>query len=408
MASSAYPSVLCKWLCLSVIAIVLSACGGGGGSSAMNGGGSCAGSAYGGNCPPPPPPTLQATFDAIQQNVFTPICTACHVGASAPQGLRLDVTNSYALLVGVASAEQPALQRVRPGDPDNSYLIQKLEGTAAVGGQMPLGGTPLTQADIDVIRQWITDGAQPPMPAATPIRVSSLSPLPDSTVQDLPSAVTIVFDRDLDASTVDSTTVIVERSGGDGTFGDGNEIILTGVVSVPTTNPRTTVIDLSGIASVPDTYRIRVVGTGPAVVQDLDANALDGEFGGTFPSGDGVPGGNFEATFSVAGAQPTLQTIQANVFTPICSTCHDGSTATLPGSMDLTSQAASFASLVGVASVEDPAFQRVAPNDPDNSYLIQKLEGTASTGAQMPFGGPALDQATIDMIRAWISGGAAL
>lgn len=406
MASSARPSVFFRCLCLSAIAIALTACGGGGGGgSSTSGGGTCTGSDYSDNCPPP---TLQATFDSIQQNVFTPICTACHVGASAPQGLRLDEANSYALLVGVASAEQPALQRVRPSDPDNSYLIQKLEGTAAVGGQMPLNGTPLSRAQIDVIRQWITDGAQAPMPATTPIRVSSLSPLPSSTVSDLPSAITVVFDRDLNATTVDSTTVIVERSGGDGTFGDGNEIVLNAPVTVPSTNPRTALVDLSGVGSVPDTYRVRIIGTGAAVVQDLDGNAFDGEFSGTLPSGDGMPGGNFDATFTVAGAQPTLQSIQADVFTPICSGCHDGSTTTLPGSMDLTSDAASFASLVGVASLEDPTFQRVAPNDPDNSYLVQKLEGTASSGAQMPFGGTPLDQATIDTIRGWIANGASL
>jgi hypothetical protein len=28
---------------------------------------------------------------------------------------------------------------VKPGDPDNSYLVQKIEGRASVGGRMPLG-----------------------------------------------------------------------------------------------------------------------------------------------------------------------------------------------------------------------------------------------------------------------------
>jgi hypothetical protein len=59
----------------------------------------------------------------------------------------------------VASLEVGALNRVTPGDPDNSYVIQKLEGTAAVGARMPQGGPFLDQATIDMIRQWITDGA---------------------------------------------------------------------------------------------------------------------------------------------------------------------------------------------------------------------------------------------------------
>ena len=61
---------------------------------------------------------------------------------------------------------------------------------------------------------------------------------------------------------------------------------------------------------------------GAATVQDLDANELDGEFSGSFPSGDGTAGGDFVAEFTVDGIQPTLQSIQDNVFTPICSGCH--------------------------------------------------------------------------------------
>ena len=102
---------------------------------------------------------LVATFDSIQANVFTPICTTCHAGAGAPQGLRLDAANSYANLVNVASHEVPSLKRVEPGDPDNSYLVQKVEGTAAVGGRMPLGRAPLTAQQIALIRQWISEGA---------------------------------------------------------------------------------------------------------------------------------------------------------------------------------------------------------------------------------------------------------
>jgi len=75
-------------------------------------------------------------------------------------GLRLDDGNSYALLVGVASGEQGSVLRVAAGNPNNSYLIQKLEGTAAVGGRMPLGGPFLDATTIGVIRQWIADGAR--------------------------------------------------------------------------------------------------------------------------------------------------------------------------------------------------------------------------------------------------------
>lgn len=102
---------------------------------------------------------LAPTFASIQANVFTPVCTGCHAGAAAPVGLRLDAGSSYELLVGVASGEVGSLQRVNPGNPDASYLIHKLEGSAAVGARMPFGGPYLDEATIAVIRQWIAAGA---------------------------------------------------------------------------------------------------------------------------------------------------------------------------------------------------------------------------------------------------------
>ncbi len=104
---------------------------------------------------------LTPTFGSVQSHVFTPICSVCHSGGGAPEGLRLDAGNSFALLVGVSSSEVPSLQRVAPGDPDNSYLVQKIEGHAAVGERMPYGGPYLDAAAIATIRQWISNGARP-------------------------------------------------------------------------------------------------------------------------------------------------------------------------------------------------------------------------------------------------------
>ena len=394
-------------LALLLAAALATGCGGGSG-------GSSAGEPP--DDPPPASPPFGANFSEIQAEVFTPTCavSGCHTGGAAPQGLRLDEANSYALLVDVASAEAPSILRVAPGDPDNSYLIQKLEGTASVGGQMPLGGTPLPQASIDVIRQWIVDGAiDDRAPSAEAIRVSSLSPVPDSELETPPGEIVAMFDRELDVSTVNAETFILEASGGDGTFGDGNEEqVVAAEITTPDTTPMSATFDLGGEVLADDTYRVRLLGSGASMILDLDANALDGEFSGSFPSGDGTEGGDFEAVFSVGAPDemgPTLDEIQSNVFTPTCSVsgCHTGPTGdTLPGGMDLTSADASFDSLVGVSSLQVPALSRVEAGDPDNSYLVQKLEGTADEGAQMPFGGPPLDQAVIDDIRQWIADGA--
>lgn len=115
----------------------------------------------------PPPDCLdeipfRAQFSCIQQFIFSPTCAiaGCHAAPGAAQGLDLSSGNSWTGLVGSPSAEA-ALTRVEPGDPDNSYLIIKLEGIdpRLVGDRMPQGGPFLSQAEIDVIRRWILDGA---------------------------------------------------------------------------------------------------------------------------------------------------------------------------------------------------------------------------------------------------------
>lgn len=352
---------------------------------------------------------LTASFDSIQANIFEPLCEHCHAGANAPVGLRLDAANSYALLVGVPSGERPSELRVAPGDPANSYLIQKLEGTASVGERMPAGLPPLPAADIAVVRQWILNGAQPSSNATGPIRVTSLTPAPGATLVALPASVTATFSRELNAPSVTTATFALRRSGADRVFDTPDDVVITPAsVAVPLANPRSAVMDLAGVASVLDTYRVTLAGSGPAVILDLNGAALDGELVTVLPSGDGTAGGNFVATFSVAGTLPTLTSIQTNVFTPRCAGCHTGNGANLPGAMNLTSASASHAALVGVASIEVPSLRRVAAGAPNDSYLVRKLEGGPGiVGNRMPAGGPFLDQTTIDAIRQWIAAGAA-
>jgi hypothetical protein len=103
---------------------------------------------------------LQPTFSSIQANIFTPICTQCHAGASAPLSFSLQAGFSYDHLVGVPSIEVPELLRVDPGQPDDSYLVMKIEGAPGItGGRMPLGLSPLSAEQIAAIRAWIADGA---------------------------------------------------------------------------------------------------------------------------------------------------------------------------------------------------------------------------------------------------------
>ena len=352
---------------------------------------------------------LAANLASIQANVFDPNCIVCHAGAAAPQGLRLDVANSFASLVGVPSREVGSLLRVAPGNPEQSYLVQKLEGNAQEGEQMPFGGPPLPQATIDFVRQWITDGALPEtaIPSGPPV-VVAVSPEHGSLVGALPAQILVSFDQEIDASTINASTVLVSRSGGDGIFDDANEeLVVPASIELSNVNARLAVMDLSRASLAEDDYRITVKGSGPNVVLGLDGAILDGEFAGDFPSGDGQEGGDFISTFVLRSTQATLVSIQETIFTPICSRCHTGPAGPdLPSGMNLTSATDSFANIVNVASLEQPSQMRVTPGDADSSYLIQKLEGTAATGDRMPQGGPFLDQSTIDAIRQWVSDGA--
>ncbi|MDX1405510.1 MAG: Ig-like domain-containing protein [Woeseiaceae bacterium] len=374
-----------------------------------------AASEFAGDAPVPPPPSgINPNFSEIQASVLTPSCATanCHSGGSPPEGLSLEAASSYAMLVGVPSNQDAAIDRVRPGDPDNSYLVQKIEGTASSGGVMPPAGA-LDQATIDTIRQWITDGAiDDRAPAAGPVKVSSLSPAPSAALTAAPTTIVAGFDRDLDATTVNLNTFTLTASV-DGVFGNGNDLAISAAqISVPLGNPRSAIFDLSGVAMADDEYEVRLSGSAPSMIMDLNGNALDGEFAGGFPSGNGVAGGDFVSRFTISTPLvlgPTLPQIQAIVFGPTCAVggCHTGGGAILPGVMDLSSEQSSFDNLVNVAALQvgGGAALRVTPGDPDNSYLIQKLEGNQMIGNQMPPSGP-LAQSVIDEIRLWISNGA--
>ncbi|HEX7373877.1 MAG TPA: hypothetical protein VF277_02820 [Steroidobacteraceae bacterium] len=242
------------------VTAALAACAGNG--NGLDGNGRPIGEGTGGG-------PLTADFDSIQANVFTPICTVCHAGAGAPQGLRLDAANSYDLLVGVPSNEAGSVLRVKPGDPDHSYLIQKLEGRASVGARMPFGGPYLDQATIDVIRQWITDGAQRSPAAATKpaLAIDAVVPAPGDSLPAAPTRIVVGVTSELDRTRIDATSVQLQAQM---PAGGATTIVATQVV-VPDANPRSLVI--TPIASLqPGHYVLRMDG---AAVTDLSGTTLD-------------------------------------------------------------------------------------------------------------------------------------
>lgn len=241
----------------------------------------------GGGAPPP----LTADFQSIQDNIFTPICTRCHSGAAAPEGLELDAAHSYALLVGVPSNEDPGRLRVKAGAPDESYLVLKLEGSPViVGAQMPFGGPPLPQATIDVVRAWITNGALPPATAnananaaAASFAVTAISPRDRSRLAGPLQQIVLVFNHEVDASLLNETTL-------------GLATVAANVESPPPVtltarlaegNP-TVVLLTPAQALGPGSYRLTVRGSGAGALADVNAQPLGGDYESEFTV-DGAP-----------------------------------------------------------------------------------------------------------------------
>lgn len=111
------------------------------------------------------------TFTEVKDNVFVgcggrgPLM-GCHSRAPVQGDLDLNAAAAYAALVNVASVLSPN-PRVRPGDPDRSFLWQKLTNAIPMdqsqGDPMPKGEAiqwQLPPADqLQAVRCWILQGA---------------------------------------------------------------------------------------------------------------------------------------------------------------------------------------------------------------------------------------------------------
>jgi len=267
-----------RWTIAVAVTFAIAGCGGGGG--------------YGGGSsnppPPPPPPPATSDFQKIQDTIFTPICTTCHSGASAPRGLRLDAGNSFSMIVNVASVEVPALKRIDPGNPDNSYLVQKIQGTAAVGVRMPANGPPfLTQAQIDQVRAWVAAGAPASFAPSNRLSVVSTVPAMAERANAGVGKLTVIFNGDVDSSLVSRETF---------TLRDGmDQPVELAAVNVPA--GRQNVVELTTVRPLAaGSYQLSVHGDGPVALADQAGHVLDGD-------ADGKPGGDALIPFDVSAGE---------------------------------------------------------------------------------------------------------
>ena len=105
---------------------------------------------------------MQPTLTSIHEVIIQRSCNSesCHGGSTPESDLDLtDVQTTYDALVGVASSMEPSFDRVVPGDPDNSLFYMVLLGEVGSVDQMPPGYS-LDPEEIEMIREWIEDGAE--------------------------------------------------------------------------------------------------------------------------------------------------------------------------------------------------------------------------------------------------------
>jgi Big-like domain-containing protein len=259
---------------LSCLAALLGGCAGNG--MGLDANGNPIGSDS--SAPSSAPTTLSADFQSIQDTIFTPICTKCHIGANAPEGLQLDEAHSYALLVGVPSAEVPSVLRVKAGDPSSSYLIQKLQNSnGIVGAQMPFGGPYLSQSTIDVIAQWITNGAAPASATASAaLAVTATMPVDRAFVDNPVATIAVAFNQHTDPSYLHGAVRLQNVSAGAAT--------VPVLIDQAQANPGTVL--LTPLAPLgPGTYRITIHGGDRMALTSITGEALAADYSFTFTVG---------------------------------------------------------------------------------------------------------------------------
>lgn len=97
----------------------------------------------------------EPTFTNVQ-SILSGSCggSGCHIGETT-SGVRLDSYTNVIESEGIQYGEKV----VQPNDAAGSPLVDKIEEDPQFGVRMPRGRSPLPQADIDLIKMWINQGA---------------------------------------------------------------------------------------------------------------------------------------------------------------------------------------------------------------------------------------------------------
>jgi len=108
-------------------------------------------------------PPQNVSYATQLQPILTSTCTgvACHDATQPAEGLNLTAAASYTELFNKPSSQCAASKLVEPGAPERSYLVMKLQGSGPcfIGTRMPKASAALTTDKLQLVRDWIFNGA---------------------------------------------------------------------------------------------------------------------------------------------------------------------------------------------------------------------------------------------------------
>ena len=313
------------------------------------------------------------TYRADIQPIFDTSCAfaGCHGGAAPSAGLDLGQAAALAALVGTPSTQLPERLRVSPGDPEASHLYAKLGPNPPAGSQMPLGRPPLPSPVVELIGAWIVHGA-PAEEEFPPCTSGPMEPL---------------------------VGVVRVQAPGGNQVDVGGTLTLTATVADPRGRP---------LAGAQVSWR------------SADEGVLYVDGAGTVL---GIRAGRTAVVAHSGGLDSSpvvIDVVQANVTSPSfrdevaplmrggCTPagCHDF--AAPGGNLRLdTTPEIMFLDVVRRAAGTYPVLSRVAPGQPDRSFLFLKISRSdPPAGRQMPLGAPRLEAAEVGAVLRWIEAGA--
>ncbi|MBE7461968.1 MAG: Ig-like domain-containing protein [Planctomycetes bacterium] len=174
------------------------------------------------------------------------------------------------------------------------------------------------------------------MPEQAPPRVISVSPAPGSTVDGVPAELIVTFSEPVLAASVNTQTVLLVRSGGDGSFGEGNEVPVV-PTSVTLTSSTTARVDLAGKKLPNDKYRVYLLG------RESDPST-------STSSTSSSTGGSTSASTTTSGSMSTTAASTANSTSSNSSNSSTSSTGTASTSATSNASSTSTSSTAGTGA----------------------------------------------------------